>query len=275
MDMNELSFTKMEGTGNDFFLINNHRGELKYDWQALARRYCHRRFGIGADGLIVLEPSQEADFTMRIFNADGSEAEMCGNGARCAAAFAVDQDIAAKEMRFSTLAGIIAAKVGPDNVAIRVTEPHGLKTDIVIEIDSRPHHVGFVNTGVPHAILFVDDIDSVPVETLGRAIRRHAAFAPAGTNADFVHVMDEEHIEVRTYERGVEAETLACGTGATASAIISHALGRVSRTPVHVNMPGGELMIDFSLLKGNYSDVWLIGAVTSVFSGIIRIDHAA
>jgi len=274
MDMNELSFTKMEGTGNDFFLINNHRGGLKHDWQALARRYCHRRFGIGADGLIVLEPSQEADFTMRIFNADGSEAEMCGNGARCAAAFAVDQNIAAQEMRFSTLAGVIAAKVGPENVAIRVTEPHGLKTGIAVEIDSRPYRVGFVNTGVPHTILFVDAIDSVPVETLGRAIRRHAAFAPAGTNADFVQVMGEDRIKVRTYERGVEAETLACGTGATASAIISHASGRVRRSPVHVTMPGGELMIDFSVSDGRYSDVWLIGAVTNVFSGILRLDHA-
>ena len=273
--MNELSFTKMEGTGNDFFLINNHRGEHKHDWQALARRYCHRRFGIGADGLIVLEPSPQADFTMRIFNADGSEAEMCGNGARCAAAFAVDQGIAQTEMRFATLAGVIAAKVNPDTVAIRVTEPHSLKMDVAIEIDSRPYSLGFVNTGVPHAILFVDTIEAVPVDSLGRAIRRHTAFAPAGTNADFVQVMDEGHIRVRTYERGVEAETLACGTGATASAIISQALGRVRRTPVHVNMPGGELMIDFSLVDGRYSDVWLIGAVTSVFSGTIRLNHAA
>jgi len=275
MDMNELSFTKMEGTGNDFFLINNHRGELKLDWQALARRYCHRRFGIGADGLIVLEPSQEANFTMRIFNADGSEAEMCGNGARCAAAFAVDQGIAPSEMRFATLAGVIAAKVGPDTVAIRVTEPQSLDTDIAIEIDSRTYRVGFANTGVPHAILFVEDLGSLPVESLGRAIRRHGAFAPAGTNADFVQVMDEGRITVRTYERGVEAETLACGTGATAAAIISHALKRVSRTPVRVTMPGGELMIDFSFQEGRYRDVWLIGAVASVFSGTITLNHAA
>ena len=273
--MNELRFTKMEGTGNDFFLINNHRGELKHDWQALAKRYCHRRFGIGADGLIVLEPSPQADFTMRIFNADGSEAEMCGNGARCAAAFAVDQGIAQADMRFATLAGIITAKVHPDTVAIRVTEPHSLKTDITIEIESRSHTLGFVNTGVPHAILFTDDLENLPVDTLGRAIRRHSAFAPAGTNADFVQVVDEGRIKVRTYERGVEAETLACGTGATASAIISHACGRVRRAPVHVNMPGGELMIDFSLADGAYSDVWLIGAVTSVFNGTLRLNHAA
>lgn len=273
--MNELSFTKMEGTGNDFFLIDNHGGEFTHDWRALALKYCHRRFGIGADGLIVLEPSTQTDFTMRIFNADGSEAEMCGNGARCAAAFAVDQNIAPKEMRFSTLAGIITAKVAPDTVAIRVTEPQSLNTDIAIEIDSQSFSVASVNTGVPHTALFVDDIGSVPVESLGRAIRRHAAFAPAGTNANFIQVLDGGHIKVRTYERGVEAETLACGTGATASAIISHALGRVRQTPVHVDMPGGELMIDFSVAQGGYSDVWLIGAVTSVFTGTLRLDHAA
>lgn len=259
----------MEGTGNDFILVNNHPGHYDLDWQALAVRYCHRRFGIGADGLIVLAPAEAADFTMRIFNADGSEAEMCGNGARCAAAFAVAQGLAQPTMRFATLAGIIAAKVNPAHVAIRVTDPQDLRLSVPLTIDSHAYDLAFINTGVPHAICFTDDVDALPVDALGRAIRRHTAFAPAGTNADFVQVIDAGRIKVRTYERGVEAETLACGTGATAAAILSHALKGVDTKPIQVGMPGGELMIDFTTAHGRYTDVWLMGAVTTVFTGTI------
>ncbi len=273
MDTSEITFTKMSGTGNDFILLNNSTADLALDWPALARRYCHRRLGIGADGVIVLAPSQDADFTMRIFNADGSEAEMCGNGARCAAAFAVDQGLAASTMRFSTLAGLIEARVQPGVVSLKMTNPHSLEGKIHIAIDDKDYVLYCLDTGVPHAILFTEDVDSMQVDTLGRAIRYHRMFAPGGTNADFVQVIDRDHIKVRTYERGVEAETLACGTGATASAILSHAYKGVRDKPVHVRMPGGDLMIDFSLENGQYKNVWLIGGVETVFRGVIPCTH--
>jgi len=229
--------------------------------------------GIGADGVIVLGDDTATDFTFRIFNADGSEAEMCGNGARCAALFAHQQGIAKTPMRFKTLAGIIGARIDGEDVAIEMTEPFGLETDIAIDVLDKHLIAHFINTGVPHAIIFTDALDNEPVADLGRAIRFHSRFLPAGTNADFVQVLDHNRIRVRTYERGVEDETLACGTGAAASAIISKHLGKVSSTPVLVTMKGGELKIDFAKQGNQYSQVWLMGPVDTVFTGevIVRL----
>ncbi len=264
-----IDFTKMSGTGNDFIVVNAYRLASDMDWSGFARKYCPRLTGVGVDGILVLGPSDSADFNYRIFNADGSEAEMCGNGARCAAAFAVKHGIAGPSMRFNTLAGVVQAKVDPKDVSIRVTEPRDLCKSISIGLESGLTEVHFVNTGVPHAVIFTSDLDAVPVDTLGRTVRTHSRFSPAGTNVNFVQVAGPDRIRVRTYERGVEAETLACGTGAIASAVISHATGNVTGASVQVHMPGGDLKIEFTAQNGEYHDVWLTGEVSFIFTGTL------
>jgi diaminopimelate epimerase len=262
-----VPFTKMAGAGNDFIMVNNVKGPVHTDWRSFATRFCSRKTGIGADGVIILGEDKGTDFTFRIFNADGSEAEMCGNGARCAALFALQQGIAETPMRFNTLAGTIGARIDGEDVAVEMTDPFGLETDIAIDALGKHLTVHFINTGVPHAVLFSDAVDTESVSDLGRAIRFHSRFSPAGTNADFVQVLTGNRIRVRTYERGVEDETLACGTGAVASAIISDRLGKVAGTPVLVSMKGGELNIDFVKQGQQYSEVWLMGPVDTVFAG--------
>lgn len=260
----------MSGTGNDFIVIDSFHQTIDIDYAQFARKCCARKVSVGADGVLVLGPGDGAvDFTYRIFNADGTEAEMCGNGARCAAAFAVERSIAGRHMRFKTLAGIVEARVNPEDVSIRMTEPHGLRKDIAITAEGREAVVHHINTGVPHAIWFTSELDNFPVDAVGRAVRTHPFFSPSGTNVDFVQVMESGGIRVRTYERGVEAETLACGTGAVASAIVSHATGRVAASPVRVSMPGGVLTIDFTCMDGDYSDVWLTGEVSFVYTGTL------
>ncbi|OQC25097.1 MAG: Diaminopimelate epimerase [Deltaproteobacteria bacterium ADurb.Bin072] len=263
----KVQFTKMEGTGNDFIMVNAVPGSLDMDWPSFAARFCPVKTGIGADGVIVLSPDTLTDFRFRIFNADGSEAEMCGNGARCAALFAYRQGIAGKALRFSTMAGIVEARVHNDGAAVQMTVPFGLDTGIVIPVHGSERTVHFVNTGVPHTIVFTDHVDEEPVFEHGRLIRYHDRFAPSGTNVDFVEKVGSGCIRVRTYERGVEGETLACGTGAVASAIVSYHLGTVRDLPVTVRMRGGDLKIDFTPDGGAYADVWLTGPVTTVFTG--------
>jgi diaminopimelate epimerase len=266
-----LSFVKMSGTGNDFVMINNMDLGLKTDLNKLALRLCQRQFGIGADGIILIEPASDADFTMRIFNADGSEAEMCGNGSRCAALFASSLGVASSKMKFRTLAGIVEAVLNDNGAAIRLTEPAGMRKDISVGVKGIEYRMQFINTGVPHAVLFTDDVESVSVKVFGSVIRYHEAFKPAGTNVNFVQVIDNGTIRVRTYERGVEDETLACGTGAAASALLSAAMQGVSKRPVKVIVPGGELKIDFKFDDNMFTDVWLIGAVDVTFKGEVHL----
>jgi len=265
-----IRFSKMSGTGNDFIVIDNINSTYSVDWKAFAQRYCTRKTSVGADGIIILEPSEKADFTFRIFNADGSEAEMCGNGARCAAAFAHEHMIAGPDMRFNTMAGMLEAKVADGEVSLKMTDPSDIKNDIKLTIDKDHLKAYFINTGVPHTIVFTDRIEDVDVSRTGSGLRNHPYFEPAGTNVDFVQVMDKGHILARTYERGVEEETLACGTGAVASAIISAYTDKVDNRPVRVSMPGGDLRIDFQSRDGSYRNVWLIGEADTVYTGEIR-----
>ena len=189
----------MSGTGNDFIVIDSFHQPIDIDYAQFARKYCARKVSVGADGVLVLGPGDGAvDFTYRIFNADGTEAEMCGNGARCAAAFAVERSIAGRHMRFKTLAGIVEARVNPEDVSIRMTEPHGLHKDIAITAEGREAVVQHINTVVPHAIWFTSEIENYPVDALGRDVRTHPFFSPAGTNVDFVQVMESGGIRVRT-----------------------------------------------------------------------------
>ncbi len=224
-----IPFTKMSGTGNDFILIDHRQRFLEgVDCSRLAKAICRRNFSVGADGLILIEPSSVADFSWQFLNADGSVAEMCGNGARCAARFAYNRGIAGKTMRFETLAGIIEAFVEGPAVRIGLTPPRDLRLDLSLDIDSADRILHFVNTGVPHVVHFVEDNSRTPVVKWGRYIRLHKMFQPAGTNANFVEVTGKNALSVRTYERGVEDETMACGTGATAAAVIAALLGKVA-----------------------------------------------
>jgi len=244
-----ISFTKMSGTGNDFIIIDHRQRFLAgLDPAAFARSICRRKFSVGADGLILIENSATADFGWQFFNADGSRAEMCGNGARCAARFAYSNNIAPAVMTFETMAGLIEARIGarPESVMIRLTPPTGAKLKQKIILAGQEKELHFINTGVPHVVLLEDDLQAVPVVDWGRFIRFHENFQPAGTNVNFVQLLSPQALQVRTYERGVEDETMACGTGAVAAALIAALLGRV-KSPVAVTTSGGEqLVIHFS-----------------------------
>ena len=237
-------FLKMQASGNDFILINNFAGRIgARQGPELARKLCRRRISVGADGLILIEPPKNPGhaFAWRFYNADGSEAEMCGNGGRCAARFAVEEGLAESPLVFETLAGEIRAEVRNSRVKVELTPPRDLRLNIKIPLEGEVLEAHFVNTGVPHTVILVEDLEGVPVRELGRRVRYHERFAPAGTNVNFVTVEPEGGLSIRTYERGVEGETLACGTGASAAALIAERLGLV-RSPVSVRTRSGEVL---------------------------------
>ncbi len=258
----------MHGSGNDFILIDNRkRLILPEHAEEAAITMCRRGFGIGADGLILIEESGKAHFRWRFLNADGSLADMCGNGGRCAARFAYIEGIAPAEMEFETGAGIIKAEVKDGEVKLQLPPPHGLALDEELRLRDRTMTVHFLNTGVPHTVIFVNDLESIPVFEIGRLIRHHRKFAPEGTNVNFAEVKDRSSIRIRTYERGVEDETLACGTGAVASAVIS-ALKADTASPIRVETWGGEdLKIYFNIQGEEIKEVFLEGKAVLVFTG--------
>lgn len=257
--MRIVKFTKMVASGNDFIVIDNDKLPVK-----LA---CDRKFGIGADGVLVLGKSRIADVKMRIFNADGSEAEMCGNGARCTALFAARNASGPKKLSIETKAGIINAEVRRDIVKIRLTEPKNIEFNIPVKINGRILRVNFINTGVPHAVIFVSGIEKIDVDNIGRQVRYHKRFFPKGTNVNFVEVLDQGLIRIRTYERGVEGETLACGTGSTASALIFALINCVDNM-IKVKTESTEVLkVYFNKEKNKLSDVWLEGKARIVYKG--------
>ncbi len=263
----ELLFEKYVAAGNDFIVVDNRKGSIK-DGAKQAKILCDRKMGIGADGLLLLEASKKADIKMRIFNPDGSQADMCGNGVRCLAHFAVKHKIAKADHTVETGAGLIGAQVRRETVNAKLTEPKGLKTNIHLRINGHAEKVHFIDTGVPHAVIVRSSLEGVNVESQGQAVRRHAHFAPRGTNVNFIHC-SKEGIEVRTYERGVEGETLACGTGSTASALVASSLFGFA-SPVRVKTRGGEtLKVYFKKKLGRFSEVWLEGPVQASFKGSI------
>lgn len=265
--MSEIEFFKMSASGNDFILIDNRDRKINKkhkDISEFVAKICRRRHSVGADGVILIERSTKADFRWKFFNADGSEAEMCGNGGRCAARFAFIKGIAGKEMAFETIAGIIRAVVDATMVKLQLTTPLDIKLDYPINLKDNEIFLSSVNTGVPHAILLSDDIDHVPVEELGRTIRYHKAFGEKGTNVDFVQIVDRRNILIRTYERGVEGETYACGTGAVASGVILTKKGLIE-SPVNVATKGGETLkvyID--------NEVYLEGNARIIYTGALN-----
>jgi diaminopimelate epimerase len=263
-----IPFAKLSGSGNDFILIDNRDGIVPPDEAVeLARGLCRPRLSIGADGLILIEGDPEFDFAWRFFNADGTEPMMCGNGSRCAARFAFERGIAGSTMTFRTGAGPIAAKVAGRMATIRMTPPRDLVAGIRLPLDHDLLEVDSVNTGVPHAVMFVPELSGIDVARLGAAIRNHPRFAPAGTNVNFAQVTGPSSLSVRTFERGVEGETLACGTGVVASSLAAAARGLIT-PPVAVTVASGEtLSVDFAASGQLPSEVDFAGDVRWVMDG--------
>ena len=261
----------MSGAGNDFILIDNRRGFIKAGLAKKAKTLCDRKHSIGADGLILLERSKKADIRMRILNPDGSEAEMCGNGVRCLAKFAVDMKIASPKHSVETLAGTIYTEVRGNVVKAKMIEPKELKLGFKIDLNGSDGAMNFINTGVPHAVRLVNSVAGCDVKTLGRDIRQHKHFSPKGTNVNFVAVKQGSSIDIRTYERGVEDETLACGTGSTAGALVAAAVKNL-KSPVSVHTHGGELLkVYFSRNGLSFHGVYLEGRVQKSFEGSVLL----
>lgn len=261
----------MNGAGNDFVMLDNRDGSLDLTAEIIAR-LCDRHRGVGADGVLAVEPAQNgADFRMRYYNADGGEAEMCGNGARCFARYAKRLGGHTGDVSFETQAGVIGGHFEGDEVRIAMSEPHSHRPPQFLEVNGRLMEVHFINTGVPHAVVFVEDLEAVDVRKDGAALRYHQAFTPKGTNANFVQISGKNAIRIRTYERGVEDETLACGTGVCAAAILHH-LRSGAEAPISVQVRGGDILkVGFTVSPDGFRGVTLTGPADFVFDGSISL----
>lgn len=257
----KILFNKYEGAGNDFIIVNNTPSVIDHADHQLISRLCDRRFGIGADGFILIEQREGYDFEMVFFNSDGYPATMCGNGARCAADFVMKNLTGRRNLKFLVGDGDHTASPAGDLIDLSINDVHDtIKTPDGI----------VVNTGVPHLVVFRDDVDKTDIVAEGRTLRHSPLYAPAGVNVNFVQV-EGERLKLRTYERGVEDETLACGTGATASAIAAALSGKIVTNHAEVRVRGGVLHIAFKINEGTVTDIRLRGPATFVFSGEIEI----
>ena len=266
-----LRFTKMNGAGNDFVMIDNRAGDVRLQPEQIVR-ICDRHRGVGADGILLLEKgSNGADFRMRYYNRDGGEAEMCGNGARCFARFAKKVAGAPEKISFQTPAGLIGARLHGDLVTLNMSDPTDLRLNLRLQIDGEDAVVHYINSGVPHVVVTVARLDVVHVFTQGAAIRRHKKFSPQGANVNFIEKRSPRAIAVRTYERGVEDETLACGTGVVASALIFAVTEEVDG-PISVTVrSGSELSVDFKRAGNQFRNVTLTGPAEFAFEGTIEV----
>jgi diaminopimelate epimerase len=274
MAMAPLEFYKMNGSGNDFILVDNRDFVIsRAVMPQMAKALCRPKLSVGADGMIFVENSPRADFVWRFYNADGSEAEMCGNGGRCAARFAFLLGIAGSSMVFETLAGLIRAEVMGDRVKLQMTGPKDLALDYMVEVDGVAWTLSSVNTGVPHAVVPVRDLEGADVRGLGGKLRFHPRFQPAGTNVNFTRALGPGEIAVRTYERGVEDETLACGTGSVASALVAAAMDPGLASPVAVRTRSGEILtIHFTREGEGFTGVFLEGDARFVYKAELGPD---
>ncbi|MEP0822037.1 MAG: diaminopimelate epimerase [Ignavibacterium sp.] len=268
----KLEFTKMSGAGNDFVVLDN-RAESIRDKPGLAKRLCDRHWGVGADGLLLVEKSSRgADYRMEYYNADGSYGGMCGNGGRCIAVYAVHRGIASPNHRFDALDHMYEAKVKGAEVVLKMKDPKDLRLNFVLRLAGGDISAHYVDTGAPHVVVEVPgELNDVDVVGLGRSIREHSNFKPGGTNVNFLKILGDKSLQIRTYERGVEAETLACGTGSIASAIIAGSLGK-AKPPVGVMVRSGStLKVDFDAEgDGKIRNVRLSGPAVTVFEGTIE-----
>lgn len=262
--MNNLKFWKMSGSGNDFIIIDNRNLTFpKNNVRDFISKICKRSLSVGADGVIFIEPSNIVDFKWDFYNSDGSTAEMCGNGSRCAVRYCYLNGITGKKVQFETLAGIIEAEITEDTrVKVKLTNPIDYKPELDIKLSDTTFQAGFVNTGVPHVVIETDNIDNLDITKYGREIRFHENFSPKGTNVNFCKVLKDNLVKIRTYERGVEGETLACGTGSAAVAYILNKKNKV-KTPVNLITSGGmELIIH---VMGD--DLYLEGEARVIYKG--------
>lgn len=271
--MDKIPFMKFSGAGNDFIVIDNR--DRRIDSKAMpgfVAHVCKHHLSVGADGLIFIEKSRRADFRWRFFNDDGSEASFCGNGARCAARFAYVKRIASRAMRFEGAAGIVEAEVHGYRVTVRVPDPSGLRLDLRVPIGEAVHEGHAIHTGVPHCVYFVPDAAGADVLTVGRATRFHELFGQEGTNVNFATVLDPHTIRVRTYERGVEAETLACGSGSIASALVAALVHKVESPVTVLPKSGLPLTVTFKADGDRFTDVTLTGEARAIYDGLLRPD---
>lgn len=258
----EIHFHKYQGAGNDFIMVDNRSLVFPKNNIELIHKLCDRRFGIGADGLILLEPSEKQDFTMVYFNADGKEGSMCGNGGRCIVAFAKKLDIIKNETTFEASDGLHFAKIENDLVNLQMAD--------VENIEIYDTHT-FLNTGSPHHVSFCDAVSTLNVAEMGSKIRYGAPYFEEGTNVNFVEQISGNSFKVRTYERGVEDETLACGTGVTAVAIAANKTNKTSEEKIYIEVLGGKLEVSFKKEGNSYKNVFLKGPAQFVFEGKITV----
>ena len=259
----QLEFYKYQGTGNDFVMVDNRSEYFPKENTQLIAHLCDRRFGIGGDGLILLENDPETDFKMVYYNSDGNQSSMCGNGGRCLVAFAKKLQVIQNKTTFIATDGLHHATIGADELV-------SLQMIDVAEVKVSSDYV-FLNTGSPHHVQLVDDLENYNIKENGAAIRYGDLYGKAGSNVNFVNQINENHFAVRTYERGVEDETLSCGTGVTAVAIAMHQLGKTKNNIIDLNVEGGKLKVQFDEDNGNYTNVFLIGPATFVFEGKIEM----
>jgi len=272
-----VDFAKLEGSGNDFILIDNRDGKvdkflskISIAVEDFVRKLCQPHKGISADGVILIESPLDPsnDFRWQFFNSDGSSAEMCGNGARCAVRFCYDLGLVEKNVSFETDAGVVKAEIleGGRRVKVQLTTPSEVE-EKTIELENVKLTGYFVNTGVPHFVVVTENLSNIDVVRLGRKIRFHSEFKPKGTNVNFITTVDKRTLTLRTYERGVETETLACGTGATAAALVAHTLKLIELKPVNVLTRSGEILrVDFS---DDIKEIFLEGPVRKIYEGFL------
>jgi len=259
--MAQQIFYKYQGTGNDFIMIDNRKKNFNKNNASYIKRLCDRRFGIGADGLILLEDHENYDFRMVYYNADGNESSMCGNGGRCLVAFAKQCGIVKNNAIFEAIDGIHHAIIEGDLIKLKMID--------VNEVEVHKNHV-FLNTGSPHHVQFEDHIDTFDIKSKGASIRYGELYGDTGANVNFVKKITENTFKIRTYERGVEDETLSCGTGATAVALAMHHMDQTQANKVTLQVEGGDLQVSFHQNKnGEYTDIWLIGPACFVYEGHI------
>ena len=271
--MEPIIFFKMSGSGNDFIIVDNREGVVKNnDLPGFIKRICRRKMSVGADGFILIESSEKADFKWRFFNSDGSKAEMCGNGARCAARFAFVNGIAGENLSFETDAGVVSGEIIDQRAKVKMPDPAELRLDYSIELKNGPVKICSVNTGVPHVVVMNETIEDINVFDLGREMRFHKAFAPAGTNVNFICQQKKGQLAIRTYERGVEDETLACGTGSIAAALIT-ACKTGWQSPINLLTRSGEsLSIYFTKIGSIFKDIYLEGDARIIYSAQLAED---
>lgn len=258
----KVPFYKYQGTGNDFVMIDNRQLHFPKNNTKLIQKLCDRRFGIGADGLILLENDKISDFRMVYYNADGNESTMCGNGGRCIVAFAHFLGIIGQTTRFIAIDGEHVAEIQNEIVSLQMID--------VNSISLGQSHV-YLNTGSPHHVELVTDLDSYPVKEQGAEIRYSGLYGDKGSNVNFVEPVSENTFKVRTYERGVEDETLSCGTGVTAVAIAMYEMGKTSQDTIELWTPGGMLVVSFEHVGNTYTQIYLKGPAQQVFEGVIDI----